>query len=267
MRNEAEVAAIEYASLDPLRTRIEVHRRYSEHDDDVEAAVDEAIGAALTGSVLDIGCGTGTFLRRLAGQPHRQPDSVLVGVDYSAAAVGALAGVPGVGAVRADAQRLPLRPASFDAVTARHMLYHVPDPTRAISEARRVLRPGGVFAAVVNLEHTTPALLGIVAESVAAHGFPAIDVFHSVHGGTIVELVRGSFSDVTVQRRDNALVFDSPEPVVAYAVSCLNGFGVRPDDPRRPEVVATIRERAQRLFVGRSRLRDPKGYVVVTASA
>jgi len=43
-----------------------------------------------------------------------------------------LAGVPGVTAHLADAQALPFPEASFDAVTARHMLYHVPDPVLAI---------------------------------------------------------------------------------------------------------------------------------------
>jgi SAM-dependent methyltransferase len=263
--NEAEIAAIEYASLDPLRTRIEVHRRYSEYADDVESNVDEAVGPDLAGSVLDIGCGTGTFLRRLAAAPQRNAGAVLVGLDYSAAAVAALAGSGSVG-VRADAQLLPFGAASFDAVTARHMLYHVPRPDRAIREARRVLRPGGVFAAVVNLERATPALLGLVAESVAAHGFAPIDVFHSVHAGNIGGLVGDVFAEVRVRRYDNALVFDSPEPVVAYAVSCLNGFGVPPDDPRRPAVVATVAERARALFAGGGPLRDPKGYVVVTAT-
>ena len=56
-----------YASLSPLRTRIEVHRRYSEQPDDLDEAVDEAVDAAGTAAVLDVDCGTGSLLRRLAG--------------------------------------------------------------------------------------------------------------------------------------------------------------------------------------------------------
>jgi ubiquinone/menaquinone biosynthesis C-methylase UbiE len=51
---------------------------------------------------------------------------------------------------RFDAQTIPFADASFDAVLANHMLYHVPDRDRAISEARRVLGPDGVFFVATN---------------------------------------------------------------------------------------------------------------------
>jgi 2-polyprenyl-3-methyl-5-hydroxy-6-metoxy-1,4-benzoquinol methylase len=85
-----------YASLSPLRTRIEVHRRYSEQPDDLEQAVEEAVDAAGTAAVLDVGCGTGSFLRRLAGNGAGRR---LVGVDPSTAAVSSLNGVAAVAAV------------------------------------------------------------------------------------------------------------------------------------------------------------------------
>lgn len=50
----------------------------------------------------------------------------------------------------ADVTALPFADASFDAVLATHMLYHVEPPLRAISELRRVLRSGGVLVAVTN---------------------------------------------------------------------------------------------------------------------
>lgn len=46
-----------------------------------------------------------------------------------------------------DAQAIPFEDESFDAVVANHVLYHVPDRTKAFSEIRRVLRPGGRFYA------------------------------------------------------------------------------------------------------------------------
>jgi SAM-dependent methyltransferase len=51
---------------------------------------------------------------------------------------------------RFDAQTIPFADGSFDAVLANHMLYHVPDRDRTISEARRVLAREGFFFASTN---------------------------------------------------------------------------------------------------------------------
>lgn len=50
-----------------------------------------------------------------------------------------------LGAVQGDAAQLPLPAASVDAVVIVDALHHFPDQTGALSEAARVLRPGGVL--------------------------------------------------------------------------------------------------------------------------
>jgi ubiquinone/menaquinone biosynthesis C-methylase UbiE len=264
MLDEAALTRQQYASLDPLAVRIRTHKLYSAHADDIEAAVDEAVHLARSADLLDVGCGTGSYLRRLATGGH---SGRLVGVDMSPAAIAELEGVAGVEALLADAQRLPFGGGSFDIVTARHMLYHVPEPLLALREARRVLRPGGVLAAIVNVEHTTPLLRGTVADALAEHGLYRPHSFAKVHAGNLPGMVEKVFGHARVHRHDNELIFDSAEPVIAYAVSCLNGFGVTADDPRRAAMVATIAAKAEALFAERSPRRDPKGYVIVTATA
>ena len=49
-----------------------------------------------------------------------------------------------------DAGRLPFVDASFDVVLANHMLYHVPEPVRAVRELARVLRRSGTLVAATN---------------------------------------------------------------------------------------------------------------------
>ena len=51
-----------------------------------------------------------------------------------------------------DAASLPFSDADFDAVLANHMLYHVPNLPKAVSEIHRVLKPGGTFYAATNGE-------------------------------------------------------------------------------------------------------------------
>ena len=53
-----------------------------------------------------------------------------------------------------DAQSIPYEDNQFDIVIANHFLYHVPDRSKALSEIRRVLKPGGQFyATTIGVNH------------------------------------------------------------------------------------------------------------------
>ena len=84
------------------------------------------------GRVLDLGCGVGHSFELL--RPRET-----VGVDLSA---DALAGQRRATVV-ADMRALPFPARSFDSVLSVQSIEHVPDPERVVSEARRVLVPGG----------------------------------------------------------------------------------------------------------------------------
>jgi SAM-dependent methyltransferase len=99
---------------------------------------------------LDVGCGPGTVTASLARAAG--PDGLALGLDLSQAmlarAVRAEAG-PQIGFLRADAQQLPLRDGTVDAVVSIAVLQLVPDPAAALAEMGRVLRAGGRLAAMV----------------------------------------------------------------------------------------------------------------------
>jgi SAM-dependent methyltransferase len=91
---------------------------------------------------LDLGCGAGQTLHRLASRPEIGD---VVGLDSSLAAL-AHSG-PGQDArlVRADARALPFGRDAFDLITCLDVFQHLPPGTeeQAVDEVRRVLRRGG----------------------------------------------------------------------------------------------------------------------------
>ena len=96
-------------------------------------------------TVLDVGGGTGVHAEWLARDGH-----AVHLIDVVPAHVAAAAQVPGVTAQVGEARRLPVADASVDAVLLLGPLYHLieaADRARALAEARRVLRPGGVLVA------------------------------------------------------------------------------------------------------------------------
>lgn len=91
--------------------------------------------------VLDIGCGEGQVARRLATR-----GAEVTGIDPTTAQV-RTARDRGAGTryARARAEAVPCRDASFDAVVLCLALEHIAAYETAISEAARVLEPGGRF--------------------------------------------------------------------------------------------------------------------------
>jgi arsenite methyltransferase len=102
------------------------------------------------GTALDVGSGPGNVTASLAGAAG--PDGLALGVDISRAmlerAVRAESG-SNVGFIRADAQRLPLRDNTVDAVVSLAVLQLIPNPAAALAEMARVLRPGRKLAIMV----------------------------------------------------------------------------------------------------------------------
>jgi SAM-dependent methyltransferase len=92
--------------------------------------------------VLDVGCGTGVFLRMCADR-----GAAVSGID---AAEGLLAlaaeRVPEAELCHGDMQCLPYEDDSFDAVTGFTSFFFADDMVAALSEAGRVVRPGGPVA-------------------------------------------------------------------------------------------------------------------------
>jgi len=93
--------------------------------------------------VLDVGCGTGVISLLVAEIGHN-----VTGIDLSEGMLGKArekADNQKLGAEfrLGDAENLSFENESFDAVINRHLLWTLPDPERAISEWKRVLKPGG----------------------------------------------------------------------------------------------------------------------------
>ena len=96
--------------------------------------------------VLEVAAGTGAVTRALASA---LPGSVsIVATDLNQAMLDHAALVGTSRAVewrQADAMRLPFADATFDAVVCQFGAMFFPEKPKAFAEARRVLRPGGVF--------------------------------------------------------------------------------------------------------------------------
>lgn len=101
-------------------------------------------------SVLDLGCGAGIDSAEFA-----RNNAIVISADFSMTSVKMTskllkeAGLP-VDVVCADATNLwQFRDSVFDCVYSFGVLHHIPDVGKALSEIKRVLKPGGIFMGMV----------------------------------------------------------------------------------------------------------------------
>lgn len=179
-----------------LGERYEEHHREHRDEGDFVFVVDRiplfqaAIGRGRR--VLDVGCRSGALTK------HFLDGNQVVGLDVDRAAL-AKAAELGIETVLADAEDpLPFPDESFDAVVAGELLEHLRFPDAVVSEARRVLRPGGVLVGSVpnafRLQSRLRFLRGLQPEDDPTH-------LHLLSPGDVRELLR-DFADVQLSYVD-----------------------------------------------------------------
>jgi ubiquinone/menaquinone biosynthesis C-methylase UbiE len=164
------LVGLAYADPGPLEARKAIYR-WQEPAVDLPALAISRL-RDVTGLVVDIGCGSGQYLRRIAAD---RPDLCVLGLDLS----------PGMRPhAIGDAQQLPLADGVAGAVLAMHMLYHVPDIDRAVGELARVLSRNGIAIVATNGQGHMRQFRDLFAEAVHAAG-PAVMIGQPAAGPAV----------------------------------------------------------------------------------
>lgn len=91
------------------------------------------------GILLDIGCGNGRFLSNMQALGWNAQ-----GVEFSETGVQACR-KSGLAVHHGTLESAAFASDSFDVVTARHLIEHLPDPSGFVREVARILKPGGTL--------------------------------------------------------------------------------------------------------------------------
>jgi SAM-dependent methyltransferase len=218
--------------------------------------------------VLEIAAGTGVVTRQLAKTLGL--NAAIIATDLNQAMLDHARTCGTVRAVEwrtADAMQLPFTDESFDVVVCQFAAMFFPDKPKAFSEARRVLRPGGLFAFNVwdRIEQNEFAdAVTQALESVFPHDPPRFlaRIPHGYHDASVIatDLARGGFDRVpeitTLAERSRAT---SPSiPAVAYC----EGTPLRTEiEARDPSLLAKAADLAAATIATRFGAADVNGKI------
>lgn len=222
MHNDPDYLAKQYRTASNLNTRIDLHQRYSTNPYGWFRWVFDQLDFPPDARVLEIGCGP---CRLWAESRERIPagwrltlsDASAGMLDQARQALGELTQVT-FQPVDAEQTPLPFADATFDAVIANHMLYHIHRRAELIKDVRRVLKPGGVLIATTNGERSLAeigALLKRFKPDYADWMRPSAP-FTLENGSAQLS---AAFPRVELRRYPDSLAITDPEPLVDYILS------------------------------------------------
>jgi ubiquinone/menaquinone biosynthesis C-methylase UbiE len=250
----------QYRTTDLLRIRVETHARYSERAIDLDAECVRALGLTGNEALLDVGCGPGAFPRYLRAHGHI---GRLAGLDQSAAMIAAAREASAGSNIEwfeGEENALPFPDGSFDVISARHMLYHLPDIPGALREFARVTGPGGTVFAVTNGQCGMPHIAALRGDMLAHFGLPIPPLTSATFGiENAPGILHAAYPVVEKTILANAFVFTEPEPIVRYVMTMMAVWQTAEHPDLLAEVHAWLMaEATRRLAAMGGTWRDPK---------
>ncbi len=151
-------------------------------------------------TMLDVGCGGGFTIRRLL---KRSKDAQVYGIDISEESVAKAKKVNAevldkqVFITQGSAEKLPYEDKKFDLVTAVETVYFWPNLPDCLQEVRRVLKPGGKFAILVEVVDSDSKWTSVV-EGMTAYSPEDLKKLLDDAGFTQTEIYRKKPTYVTI---------------------------------------------------------------------
>lgn len=221
--NMEETLVKQYKNSKNIDARIDLHRKYSMNQTGWFRWIYDQLPLKEGMKVLEVGCGNGQlWSENLSRFPKK------LSVTLSDISPGMLRSARNhlnsreecFTFLSCDIHEIPFDDMSFDIVVANHVLFYAKDRSRALSELKRVLKPGGQLLCSTYGKHHMKEIEQIAREfddGIALSGVKLYDIFGLDNGA---EELAAYFPTVTLHRYEDSLLITEVRPLADYIYSC-----------------------------------------------
>jgi len=237
----------QYENASNLRARINIHETYSVNKYGWMRWYFDELNLPKKCKILELGCGDANLWRKNKDRLPKGLDITLS--DFSK---GMLDDAKLTLAENAkefkfqiiDAEEIPYEDCSFDIVIANHMLYHVEDIGKALSEIYRVLKPGGyIYSSTVGQNHMSgirDIMLKFKSETMDIKSSDVTSRFQLENG---VKKLKKWFDNIEMKRYEDNLIVTEAKPIIDYIFSMPGNVRESFDKERLDELIKYLKNK------------------------
>ncbi len=242
----------QYKDSGNLDVRIAIHQRFSSNPQGwFNWVLDTLVHVPENAIVLELGCGAGTMWKECAGRIPAGwaitltdlSDGMLDAAWRSLITLGR-----GFKFEKVDAQSIQYDDKTFDVVIANHMLYHVPDREKALTEIKRVLKDDGrLIATTVGSTHMQEMYRFLNHVNINERPGMFSNPFTLENGS---EQLQNVFSRVKKSQYMDNLQVTEIAPLIAYIRSSISVTDLSEEklDELKKELIAAL-EKEGKIFI------------------
>ena len=222
----------QYKDASNLDARLEIHKRFSTNRYGwFNWVFDTLVKLPENANVLELGSGSGALWSNIADRIPENWNITLSDLSQGmldAAWRNLVVTGRNFKFEQIDAQSIPYKDETFDIVVANHMIYHIPDRAKALSEIKRVLKTGGHLIATTVGDNHMQEITDWLRRIGKDHDFSPFVFSFTLENAK--EQLEEFFSGVTLSRYEDTLNITEIEPLMAYLRSAIRTSEVSEDE-------------------------------------
>lgn len=214
--------SMQYKNATNISARIRLHRDYSVNKEGWFPWLFSNLNLKSGMKVLELGAGNGALWSQNIDKVPAGVNIILSDISEGmlADAKNKIGDKPEFQYAVIDAQKIPFADDTFDLVIANHMLFYCDDISKALSEIRRVLKPGASLVCSTYSKRHMQEITDLVQNFNSNIVLSSTNLYERFGLDNGKQILSKFFGDVTCKKYHDAIEISEAMPIISYILSC-----------------------------------------------